>query len=218
MPLQAQDTVLFQGDSITDAGRDRALGSGCGGINSPAGLGQGYAMLAAARCLADRPGDRLQFLNRGISGNRVVDLYARWKVDALNLRPTVISILIGVNDTWHHFTSDNGVEPERYEQVYRMLLQWTRQVLPAVRLILCEPFVLNCGAVTEPWLHEMEKRQRIVRELSDAFDATFVPFQQTFDLAAEQAPPEYWAADGVHPTAAGHHRMAQTWLEAVGEG
>jgi len=211
MLIQSGDTVLFQGDSITDAGRVRDNES----VNDMSALGKGYAKMAAAQLLADRPGDGLRFHNRGISGNRVVDLYARWKVDALNLKPDVISILIGVNDTWHHFMYDNGVEVPRYERFYRDLLAWTREALPDVKLVLCEPFFLRCGVVTEAWHVEIEARQKIVRTLADEFDARFVGFQKMFDQAATEAPPDYWARDGVHPTPPGHHRMAQLWLSVV---
>ena len=209
--IQANDVVLFQGDSITDCGRTREVET----ANDLAGLGRGYAMQAAATLLRDRPGDRLRFHNRGISGNRVVDLYARWKIDALNLRPDVISILIGVNDTWHHFTRDNGVEVVRYAEVFRTLLDWTLERLPEVRLILCEPFVLGCGVVGEAWVTEMAQRRAVVRQLAGEFGAAFVPFQAAFDEAVSRAEPAYWAEDGVHPTAAGHALMAQTWLTTV---
>ena len=108
--------ILFQGDSITDCGRSREA-------NVPnTGLGGGYPFMAAAHLLCAKAEDGLKFFNRGISGNRIVDLYARWKIDGLNLNPDVISILIGVNDTWHAFGSNNGVEVPRFEQFYRMLL------------------------------------------------------------------------------------------------
>jgi lysophospholipase L1-like esterase len=211
--IQPNHVVLFQGDSITDAGRNRddPDRNGYGG-----GLGRGYALLAAGRVLADRPADGLRFYNRGISGNRVVDLYARWKIDALNLKPNLLSILIGVNDTWHGMGDrDNGVEPPRFEKMYRELLTWTRQVLPDVRLVLCEPFVLEYGAVTADWLDEMAERRDIVKRLADEFNAVHVPFQTLFDELADQAPPEFWLPDGVHPTPAAHTKMADMWLNCV---
>ena len=130
-------TILFQGDSITDCGRNVP---GAAGYNSH-GLGPGYPLLIASRLYCDAPERDWNIINRGISGNRVVDLYARWKIDALNLRPDLISILIGVNDTWHEFNSANGVEVPRYERIYREILQWTRQELPNVRFALMDPFV-----------------------------------------------------------------------------
>ena len=152
-------TILFQGDSITDAGRSREPD-----LPPNTGLGSGYPLFVAGALLNELPGRGLRFLNRGVSGNRVVDLYARWKIDALNLEPDIISILIGVNDTWHEFGSRNGVEVPRYETVYRLLLSWTREVLPAVKLVLCEPFVLPTGVVREAWLPEIGRascRERV---------------------------------------------------------
>lgn len=210
--IPAKATVLFQGDSITDCGRSRDNAQ----PNQYAALGYGYVNHVASHLLCERPGDGLKFYNRGISGNRVVDLYARWKVDAINLRPDLISILIGVNDTWHEYASRNGVEVDRYETVYRMLLELAQQQLPAVRLVLCEPFVLRCGVVEAAWVTEMKERQEVVRGLAKDFKADFVPFQQAFNTALAKAGPEYWTSDGVHPTAAGHSLMARTWLEAVG--
>jgi len=142
--MKKQLRVLFQGDSITDAGRGRGEQEIA---NSSLGLGFGYPLLTSARLRVMYPDADIQCLNRGISGNRVVDLYARWKMDCLNLNPDILSILIGVNDTWHEFGNRNGVEVPRYEMVYRMLLQWTKDVLPETKIILIEPFVLPFGAV-----------------------------------------------------------------------
>lgn len=208
--IRAKDTILFQGDSITDCGRSREANA----VNG--GLGGGYATFIAARVLAARPGDGLTFLNRGISGNRIVDLYARIKADAINLAPQVISILIGVNDTWHEFGGRNGVAIPKYERIYREFLVEVREALPKVKFVLCEPFVLKCGVVTGDWVAEMDQRRVVVRKLAREFKAVFVPFQGMFDQAVKEAPPAYWAGDGVHPTIAGHQRMAQAWLEAVG--
>jgi len=207
--IRAKDIILFQGDSITDCGRSREANT----VN--AGLGTGYAAFIAARLLAERPADGLTFLNRGISGNRVVDMYARIKADAINLKPTVLSILIGVNDTWHEFGSQNGVAVPKYERVYRDFLVELRAALPGLRFVLCEPFVLPCGVVTQEWVSEMNQRRQVVRGLAEEFKAVFVPFQEMFDGAIKLAQPAYWAGDGVHPTLAGHERMARLWIESV---
>ena len=131
--MEKEKIIVCQGDSVTDAGRNRDQ------TEPNRGLGTGYPLLAAARMLAERPHDNLKFYNRGISGNRVVDLYARWKIDTLNYKPDLISILIGVNDTWHEYMRQNGVEVPRYERIYHELLEWTKAELPNVKLVLMEP-------------------------------------------------------------------------------
>lgn len=203
-------TILFQGDSITDVGRKREVIE----PNNPRGLGNGYVKLIVSALQAQHA-KKYDCYNRGISGNRIVDLYARWKIDGVNLQPDLISILIGVNDTWHEFGSQNGVEVNRYKTIYELLLDYTKERLPKAQLVLCEPFVLPCGVVTDAWQDEMSQRRAIVRELSETYGAIFVPFQSMFDNALNEAPPHNWAEDGVHPTAAGHERMAKLWLEKV---
>ena len=209
--MKDSKVILFQGDSITDAGRYRE------NENTPNGLhhsfGVGYPHLASARLLADFPQAGFQIYNRGISGNRVVDLYARWKMDALNLKPDLMSIYIGVNDLWHEKSRQNGVEPARFEQIYRMLLEWTLQELPEIQLILIEPYVLPCGCVDESWLPEIAEYQKVVRKLAAEFKTGFIPTQEIFNKAAETAPSlEFLTDDGVHPTPAGHQLLADAWI------
>lgn len=194
--------ILFQGDSITDCGRSKEMSP----AHSPGPLGNGYVSLLAGRL------EGAEVLNRGISGNRVVDLYARWKPDALHLKPDLISILVGVNDTWHEFTSGNGVEVPRYAAIYRMLLAWTVESLPGVRLVLCEPFVLPVDDTRGQWRAEIDERRKVVADLSKEFAATLVPFQAEFDAALLREDAKYWAEDGVHPTAAGHRLLADCWM------
>ena len=156
--------------------------------------------------------------NRGIAADRVTNLQQRWRVDTLDLKPNVLSVLIGVNDTWHGTGSgmpENGVPLERYEQVYRQILIEAKDHLPSLKLVLCEPFVLPCGAVTDRWFPEFTERREIVKKLAVEFGAVFAPFQSAFDEAQHRAAPEAWAADGVHPTLAGHMLLAKTWFAAV---
>jgi len=204
--------ILFQGDSVTDAGRSRDVSP-----ESNSGFGGGYPGLVAARVLLDHAGEKYTVINRGISGNRVVDLYARWKIDALNLRPDILSILIGINDTWHEKNHQNGVDLKRYRQVYDMLLEWTLEALPAVKLVLMEPFVFNFGAASADWLPEVAERGLIVRELAEKYHALFIPMQKVLDEAAQKyGDPALFLRDGVHPTVAGHQLVADTWLKYAG--
>jgi lysophospholipase L1-like esterase len=214
MLIDRDDMVLFQGDSITDAGRSRDNQT----ANDPAGLGRGYVFHAAGLLHEALPGGKLAVLNRGIGGDRVTDLQQRWHVDTLDLEPDVLSVLIGVNDTWHGTGTgmpDNGVPPDRYEQVYRQILTEAKDQLPGLKLVLCEPFVLPRGVVNDRWFPELTERRDIVKKLADEFDAVFVPFQNVFDEAQRRAPAQAWAADGVHPTLAGHMLLAKAWLAAV---
>ncbi len=208
--LHPNDTVLFQGDSVTNAFRMPNE------INNAYQLGAGYALLVSAHLLATRPGDRLQFVNRGISGHRIADLLARWQADCIDVRPTVLSLLIGINDTAHDTGGQPGATPADYARDYRKLLEWTRRELPAVRFVLCEPFALVVGdRVTPAWRENLKPRQETVRQIAREFDAAFVPLQKPFDDACRKAPADYWIYDGVHPTAAGFGLIARQWLAAV---
>ena len=203
-------TIVFQGDSITDVGRDRDLT-----LPANLGMGSGYPFLTMTQLRLTEPEKDWQVFNRGISGNRIVDLYARWKREALNLKPDILSILIGVNDTWHESAFQNGVEVPRYAQFYRMLLEWTLQVLPDVKLVLLEPFVLPFGVVLPHWPAEIDERRAIVKDLAQKFNAIFIPTQTLLNEALKKAPQEYWLKDGVHPTSAGHALIARAWIEAT---
>ena len=204
-------TILFQGDSITDCGR--ATCGGAGYNNN--GLGPGYAGMIASRLLCDRPDVDWTFYNRGISGNRIVDLYARWKIDGLNLKPDLISILIGVNDTGHTYSSNNGVEVERAERIYRELLQWTKQVLPDVKLVLMEPFYFDVGTFPPAGIEDVAKRSVFTKKLAEEFGAVFLPCQSLLNGKLKFAEPKYWLWDGVHPTPAGHQVLTDAWLAAA---
>lgn len=204
--------VLFQGDSITDAGRVR----GNPHPNDPAAMGRGYAFLAMCRLLAARPADDLQIYNRGISGNRVPDLDARWQRDCVDLKPGLVSILIGINDLWHKLGGSSHGTPKSYEGEFGALLARTRKALPAARLVVCEPFVLETGVVDETWFSEFDERRAIAEHLAEQHGASWVPFHLAFQNAVSRGTdPAYWADDGVHPTPAGHQLMADAWYETV---
>lgn len=204
--------ILFQGDSITDALRKRE------DEHFP---GNGYPTLVSGRLGYDHPGEYC-FLNRGISGNRIVDLYARIKCDLINLKPDVLSILIGVNDVWHEIGHENGVDAEKFELVYDLLLTEVRQALPEVKLLILEPFVLpglateNSEEKPDRWdrfCTEVPLRAAAARRLAEKHGATFVPLQARFDEACQKAPANYWLFDGVHPTSMGHELIARAWME-----
>ena len=205
-------TVLFQGDSITDCGRNRSITT----ANSTAALGTGYPLLLAGM-IRERHADRdVQVFNRGVSGNIVADLQARWQGDTLDLKPAVLSILIGVNDVWHTIGKSPADEVVRtYESGYSALLDGTRSALPGVRIVVLEPFVLRTGAVTDAWFPEFDQLRAACRRIASHAGAQFVPLHEMFQRRAAKSSPAYWAADGVHPTAAGHEAIAQEWINAV---
>ena len=208
----APPTIVFQGDSITDAGRDRV-----GHANEPASMGPGYVGLLAESLQRDHAG--VQIFNRGVSGNRVLDLLGRWEQDTLRLQPDVVSILIGVNDTWHRYLPGGvGIKVPRFAVLYRMLLEDVREQRPACRLVLCEPFALPTprGSFKAEWMPELRERMAVLRGLAQEFGAIFVPFQDKFEEAMRQFSPAELAGDGVHPSLLGHQLMARTWREATG--
>jgi len=206
----AGTVVLFQGDSITDCGRNRAAGD----PNVAGALGTGYPLLVASTELAAHAESGLKFYNRGVSGNKVPDLEQRWAADTLALKPDVLSVLIGVNDFWHRQKGYTGTVAD-YETGFAALLQATRQALPSVRLVVIEPFVLRCGAVDASWFPEFDERRAAAARVARQANATFVAMQARFTELASRTSPEYWAADGVHPTPAGHALIAERWRRAV---
>ncbi|QDS95261.1 GDSL-like Lipase/Acylhydrolase [Roseimaritima multifibrata] len=210
--IEPNQVILFQGDSITDAHRDRKRA----GANDPAALGNGYPMFAAGGILASHPSANLKVYNRGISGNKVPDLDNRWEKDCIDLKPNVVSILIGVNDIWHKMAGRYDGTVETYRDGYAALIERTQKALPDTRIVVCEPFVLRCGAVKDDWFPEFDQRREAALEVADRFKLTVVPFQTMFDEAIKTTEPAYWAADGVHPTIAGHALMATKWREVVG--
>jgi len=207
------DTVLFQGDSITDAGREKQREL----PNNIRSFGAGYAFIAASELLRKMPDKELVIYNRGISGNKVFQLSDRWQKDCLDLKPSVLSILIGVNDYWHMRNGNYDGTPEIYENDYRELLKRTKQELADVKLIICEPFILpETRAVDESWVNPFSHYQEIAQRLSDEFETTWIPFQKVFTEAAKVAPAVFWTEDGVHPSMAGCQLMAEAWLKSVG--
>lgn len=199
-------TILFQGDSITDAARSR---------EDDRFMGNGYPTLVAGWMGVEHPG-QYRMVNRGISGSRVVDLYARIKADIINLKPDILSILIGVNDVWHEVSYGNGVDAEKFFRVYSMLVEEVKEALPKAQIMILEPFVLKAQATEAHWdffSTEVEKRAEKARQAAEMHHAVFVPLQERFDEAAGQTFAEHWLMDGVHPTAAGHEIIKRAWME-----
>ncbi len=206
MLINANDRILFTGDSITDCGRVR---------EDARHLGFGYPAFIAARLQAYLASPELQIFNRGISGNRASDLLGRLEPDLLALKPTVVSILIGINDVWRRYDSNSPTSAKAFEESYRTILTNIREKLDA-RVVLLEPFLLHVPKDRYAWREDLNPKIDVVRELALEFGADLVPLDGLFAKAATQAAPAYWAADGVHPSAAGNALIAEAWLENAG--
>ena len=199
--------ILFQGDSITDAGRVR---------EDETNVGRGYPILVKAKLGLENPG-KYEFINKGISGNRVVDLYARIKSDIINLKPDVMSILIGVNDVWHEISRENGVDADKFYKIYDMLIEEVKTALPDIKIMIMEPFVLNASATQGNWEEfnaEVKKRAQMAKKIAEKYNLPFIELQKGFDELTKKEEPSYWLKDGVHPTEMGHEYIKNQWLEA----
>ncbi len=204
--IENSAVVLFQGDSITDAGRSR---------ENDVDLGRGYPAMVAAWFSALYPEKNVRFINRGISGNRAADLKRRWQPDCLDLAPTWVSILIGINDTWRRYDSNDPTSAQVYEANFRAILEQTRDKLNA-KLVILEPFSLPVPEDRASWRVDLDPKIAVARKLAREFEGIFVPLDGLFAAAATKREMGFWLPDGVHPSAAGHALIAQAWLSAVG--
>lgn len=206
MLLQKNDVVLFQGDSITDCGRNR---------DNLYDLGIGYPLVVSSLLYSKLPELNLKFINKGISGDRVYDLRNRWQQDCLDLKPTVVSILIGINDTWRRYDNNTVSEIKDFTECYHSLLTDVKEKLGA-RIIIMEPFLVPNAQEKKIWREDLDPRIQAVRDLAIEFDATFVPLDGPFTAAYIKNKGNYLSDDGVHPSYAGHGLIAQQWCKAVG--
>ena len=205
---------LFQGDSITDGNRGR---------NSDPNhiMGHGYAFSLASRIGCDFPEKNLKFINKGISGNKVTDLEKRWKEDALDLNPDVLSILIGINDTSSYIDPNPNVTPvslKIYEETYRSILDQSVKQNPDILLVLNQPFIFKYTSTVKNWAqrhNDLIMRQKVVEKIALDYKAVYVRLQDVFDAACKKASPEYWIWDGIHPTVPGHELITREWIKQV---
>lgn len=208
MKIEDGQTILFTGDSITDCGRARPIGTG-------AGLGEGYVAFANSLLATSYPERHIRVLNTGVGGNRIIDLDARWQSDVIDLMPDWLSVLIGINDVWRQF--DNALDPdqvgiERYESVYRDILKRTRPALEG--LVLMSPYFIESNR-SDPMRESMDAYGMVVERLSHEFDAVFVNVQAAFDLYLANRPTQSLSGDRVHPNKTGHMIIAKSLLTGV---
>jgi acyl-CoA thioesterase-1 len=194
--LDPRRTIVFAGDSVTD----------CGRRTDPAGLGDGYVKNLYDAFGADRP----RIVNAGISGHRAVDLAARWQTDVLAFEPDLVSILIGINDTWRRYDEDDPTSTEDFEASYRELLEPV-----TAKLVLVEPFLLAVKEEQHAWREDLDPKIEVVRRLAAEYDALLVPADVEFNRQALTVGATTLADDGVHPTAAGHQLLAELWHRTV---
>ena len=197
--------IIFYGDSITDMGRN------CEDDNS---FGVGYPSIVVKRVYSECPSKYI-ILNRGISGDRIVDLYARIKKDVWNEDPDYLFILIGVNDVWHEIGAKNGVDIKRFEKVYRMLVEDTLNVLRNVKIVLFEPYVLKDTATIDEWdkFIEVKEYAKVVKRIAADYNLSFIPLQERLEIASMEKGIEEVARDGVHPDFGGACIIADAFME-----
>ncbi len=197
--------IVMYGDSVTDAGRNEQ------GLSR---FGHGYVRFIAGELLFKDP-KKYQLVNKGISGNKIVDLYARVKKDVWNQEPDVLSILVGVNDVWHEIDWENGVDLVRWERVYRMLIEETKECFPDIKIILCEPFILPGSATNENYERFLEVKNyaKKAKQLAEEYGLSFVSLQDKLDKKAQEIGAENCLVDGVHPEVAGAKLIADEWLK-----
>lgn len=199
--------ILFMGDSITDAGRTK---------EKPTSVGSGYAMMVKGHIDMEFPG-RYEFVNRGVSGNRIVDIYARMKRDIMNIAPDIMSIYVGLNDAYHDFhPSHNGVSPEKFYMIYDMLLQEIFATYPDMKIMIIEPYVLRCDETADYYDElriEVEKRADMAKKIAEKYNLPYVPLQEGFDELSKLTAVHHITGDGVHPTPMGHEYIKRQWLK-----
>ena len=208
--------ILFFGDSLTDGDRDKTYNT----PNYRGSYGNAFPIHVTANLARINP-NKYEIYNRGISGQRIVDLYARIKSDVWNLEPDVLSILIGINDIWHEVDFQNGVDVYRYEKLYRLIIEDTLKVLPNVKIILCEPFVLEGRATknTEAQPNRFEKfcevkeYAKVVKKLAEEYNLPFLALQEKFNNLAKKYGNETVVSDGVHPLVPGATLIADEWVK-----
>jgi len=215
--LEKNDIILFQGDSVTDCDRDRSIVQ----PNNEKALGEGYPAIIAEYLLKELKNMNLKFYNRAVGGNVVHQLNERWQEDTFDIKPDVLSVLIGVNDYWYSINSAHSSALETYENNYRSLIQRTLEELPPVKLIIGEPFASVGGSATNiatgwDWdFDEFQKYREVTLRMARDFNAIFIPYQSIFDKAVQKQPLTYWSIDGVHPTEKGSRLMAIAWITAI---
>lgn len=200
-------TILFQGDSITEEGRDYSR------IDD---LGTGYAMMVANWFSAEYAERKVKLLNRGVAADRIKDLKNRWQKDCLNLKPNIVSILIGINDTVGKHFWKSPTSTRIFEEDYRNILEQTRDILGA-KIVLLTPFMVYMTKKQQIYKTILNQKINVIKKLSKEFNTLLIPLDEIFEEAIKKREPTYWSKDGIHPTPMGHSLIARSWLKAINE-
>ena len=223
-------TILFQGDSITDCGRireesDSALTQFYKKLHKSTALGNGYPAKITAQLQKEFPGS-YRYINRGVSGDTILNIYARIVRDIINIKPDYMSLLIGVNDVWRGIDNDYGTGKERFEKVYDIVLSELREELPDMKIMIMEPFLLEgTASVSTPerpdrydiFKKGVDEAAETARKIAEKYDCKFIEIQKHLDEVAKVKGSSYLSADGVHPSDAGHELIKNEWLKAFNE-
>lgn len=201
--LTKNGVIVLQGDSITDAGR----------FGEPEDLGSGYARMVAKYIENFYPDLEMKVYNRGISGHRSKDLVDRWQKDCIDLKPTVVSILIGINDVWRSFDQNDPTTVEAYAENCENLMKQVKDA--GASLIILEPFAIPTGVITDAWRLDLDPKINALRKLAVKYADAYIPLDGIFYGLSTQTSPEIWTGDGVHPSAAGHRIIAKELIKVL---
>jgi acyl-CoA thioesterase-1 len=206
--FQKGQTVLFQGDSITDCGRIR---------EQPGDLGPGYPAKIAAIYNTLFPENEVRFVNRGVSGDRAKDMLKRYEADVRDIRPDFLSILIGINDTWRRYDSNDPTTAETYENNYRMFLEKVKADFPETKIMMIEPYLLHTMPDKICWHEDLDPKIQVARKLAKEYADYYLPLDGIFSsLCVSTYEPVDLSEDGVHPSDKGHSVIAYEYLKLLG--
>ncbi|WP_053982830.1 SGNH/GDSL hydrolase family protein [Niameybacter massiliensis] len=203
--IQENDIILFQGDSITDCSRNKLKRSD---------LGQGYVNLIYHYLQTHHQDLHITCINKGIYGNRTIDLKLRWRLDTLRIEKNILSLLAGINDTWRRYDFNLTTSPEKFEEHYRYLLDTSLDKNPDLRIILLSPFLLPHTESQLTWFEDLNPKIQIVEKLAKEYNTLYLPLQEIFTSSlTPEHDAYYFTVDGVHPTPEGHMLIAKEWLK-----
>ncbi len=205
------DTVLFQGDSVTDCDRNREAGA-----EYPEAFGNGYVKVFKDIYDTLFPGNKVNFVNKGVSGDRARNLLERYDSDFKAINPDFVSVMIGINDTWRGYDSDDFCSPDRFLQEYDLLLSKIKADFPDAKILIIEQFAISSHPERQ-WSEDLDPKRAITRQMADKYADYFIPMYDILNsISEEDFASQEISADGVHPQAVGHSVIATQILKILG--